>query len=121
MRRRRYDGTYMKESPLTVYASLCAVGKNHTDRVKIHNFLEVHNINCELNAVRETSSKSRCVVLKRYLVTGDKKKYVPMQNRVTLEELCLPIDFVPSTNIDRRNHIELLDALYICKEQSYSL
>ena len=111
----------MEESPLTVYASLCGVGKHHIDRDKTHTFLKVRNISPELISVTQTNSKSRCVVVPKHLVNADKKKIVAFRNHVTIEDLCLPKDFVPLTNIDRRNPIELLKALYIGKTQAYSL
>ena len=109
----------MEESPQTIYASLCGVGKHHRDRGKAHNFLKVHNICAPLASVSNISSKSRCVLLNRHLVTADKNKVLASNNQLTIEDLCLPQDFVPQNNVDRRNPVELLNALYIGKAQAY--
>ena len=70
----------MEESPQTIYASLCGVGKHHRDRDKAHHFLEVQNISTSLAAGCNISSKSRCVLVNRDLVTADKNKVLALNN-----------------------------------------
>ena len=121
MRPRKYNGTYMEDSPLTVYASLCGVGKHHSDRDKKHSFLRVQNIYFKSPAAGIINLKSKCVKVHRHFVTTDKNLQLCLPNQVTLQDLCLPRDFEPHTNVDRRNPIELLNALFLGKAQSYSL
>ena len=60
-----------------------------------------------------------CIKVYRHLVTTDKNAPLRLHNQVTLQDLCLPKDFEPDTYVDRRNPIELLNALFIGKAQSY--
>ena len=111
----------MEQSPVTVYASLCGVGKNHSDRDKKHSFLRVQNIDLRSPETTIITSKPKCVVVNRHSVTANNDIQLCSHNQVTLQDLCLPKNFEPHTNVDRRNPIELLNALFIGKAQSYSL
>ena len=104
-----------------MYASLCGVGKHHSDRDKKHTFLRAQNINLKSVAAGIVKSKSRYVKVYRHFVTTDKDVQLRLPNQVTLQDLCLPRDFEPHTNVDRRNPIELLNASFIGKAQSYFL
>ena len=70
----------MEESPQTIYASLCGVGEHHSNRGKAHNFLKVQNIGASLASGGNISSKSRCVLVNRDLVTADKNKVLASNN-----------------------------------------
>ena len=143
MRPRMHDGSYMEETPDTILAAMCGVSKHHESRRFEHKYLKILNVKeqqqlniqeTELKPVSNNSAEStlssRCLQeikpTSSFIAMTEKycKSETSLHNKynmITKDDLKLPNNFEPRTNVDNNDPLELLEATYISQSQGYNV